>query len=93
VWNTANHPVRASEPCDPAVNEVDSETKAPTVGQMNRSISLVFLAVIAMGVSGCAQYEEKSMAGNAVDIPDDSITSPSPAPVPLVYDSNGVPIH
>jgi len=60
---------------------------------MNRTAILGFLTIVTMGVSGCAQYEEKAMAGNAVDIPDDSNASPSPAPIPLVYDSNGVPVH
>jgi hypothetical protein len=39
---------------------------------MNRHIFLLLLALFAMAISGCAAYEEKSMAGSAVDIPDDN---------------------
>jgi hypothetical protein len=39
---------------------------------MNRHVILLLLALFAMAMSGCAAYEEKSMAGNAVDIPDDN---------------------
>jgi hypothetical protein len=39
---------------------------------MNRHIFLLHLALFAMAISGCAAYEEKSMAGSAVDIPDDN---------------------
>jgi hypothetical protein len=38
---------------------------------MNRHILLLLLALFAMAMSGCAAYEEKAMAGNAVDIPND----------------------
>jgi hypothetical protein len=39
---------------------------------MNRYLILLLLALFTMAISACAPYEEKSMAGNAVDIPDDS---------------------
>jgi len=39
---------------------------------MNRTLLIVLLALVAMGVSGCAGYEERAMSGNAVDIPDDT---------------------
>jgi hypothetical protein len=39
---------------------------------MNRHILLLLLALFCMAISGCAAYEEKAMAGDAVDIPDDT---------------------
>jgi hypothetical protein len=62
-----------------------------------RQVVLFFLVVIAMALSGCSQYDNDAMAGDAVDIPDQTplskepsmLTAPSPSPSPASVEPNG----
>ena len=54
------------------------------------SVMVLFSALIATALPGCAQYDNRAMAGDAVDIPDAAplseqppvITRPTPGPSP-----------
>ena len=66
---------------------------------MKQIILFSLVAVIAMGVSGCAQYDDDAMAGDAVDIPDQTplskeaplLTAPTPSPAPVDSNGQGMP--
>jgi hypothetical protein len=59
----------------------------------------LLLALVTLAMCGCSQYDEDSMAGDAVDIPDPTpfsqqtplLTAPSPSPAPAAANAQQEP--